>query len=174
MSACSTYSDQELVLLMKKSDESAFTELYNRYSPQLFVSAYNKLKDDQQAREVVHDVFLNVWKNKNVTDISNIQSYLKRAVRLRIINAVVRTKTPAFFELLDSLIYSPFVADHLVLKKDLVHLLESWIDTFPEKTRRIFIKHYFEELSHLEIANELEISSKTVRNQFSMSLQYCG
>lgn len=159
-------------MLLKDSDESAFEMLYNRYANVLFLSAYSKIKDDQQAQEIVHDVFLNVWKNKEDLNINNVSAYFKQAVRLRVINVILRSKKTVFFDLFDSLTQSPFGADHPILKKDLICLIESWIETLPEKRKKIFVKHYFEELSHLEIAKEMGLSTKTIQNQLSISIQH--
>jgi RNA polymerase sigma factor (sigma-70 family) len=167
-----TYSDDQLIALLKASDEKGFDVLYDRYADKMFLAAYNKLKDNQQSQEVVHDVFLNIWKNRTDCQITNVAAYLKQAVRLRVINVILRKKSHPFFDLFDSIIQSPFEADHPILKKDLIYLIESWIKTFPENRRKIFVKHYFEGLSHLEIAKEMELSPKTIQNQLSISIQH--
>jgi RNA polymerase sigma-70 factor (ECF subfamily) len=94
-----------------------------------------------------------------------------------VINFVNREKAPAFFDLIDSLTndemtHSPYEADFSLLAKDMEELIEAWIEVLPESRRQIFVRHYFQQLSAQEIAQEMNLSPKTVQNQLSLSLQY--
>ncbi|MBC9933022.1 RNA polymerase sigma factor [Chitinophaga qingshengii] len=166
------YTDEQLIALLKESDEAAFSEIYDRYRQRLYRSASRKLAAPEQAEEIVQDVFLDIWKRREQLEIRHLPAYLEQAVRFRLINFVTRQKIPAFFDLFDTVLFSPYEADQLLKQKDLVNLIKAWIDVLPKNQRHIFIQHYLQELSVKEIAHAMALSPKTVQNNLSLSLQY--
>lgn len=172
MATYHTYTDEQLLDSLKQHDERAFTEIYNRYWEQLYRSAYRKLYDKAPAKEIVHDVLIDLWKRREALTISHLPAYLEKAVRFKVINYLNRNKTPAFFDEFQTVLYSPFEADSQVNLQEFIKLLDAWIATLPEKRRQIFIKYYFEQLSAREIALEMDLSTKTVQNNISIITQH--
>lgn len=172
MSQYDVYTDEQLISLLARSDEAAFTEIYDRYWNRLYQSACRKQADKEQAKEIVHDVFLDIWKRREGLTISHLPAYLEQAVRFRLINYINRNKIPAFFDLFETLLFSPYEADQLLKQKDFIKLLEGWVDTLPETQRRIFIQYFLKELSVKEIALEMNLSPKTIQNNLSLSLRH--
>lgn len=81
-----TYTDEELVQLLKKSDHEAFAELYERYWDKLLFLAGKKLNDLYEAEHIVQDLFLDLWQRRADLDIQrSIGGYLVIAVKYRII-----------------------------------------------------------------------------------------
>jgi RNA polymerase sigma-70 factor (ECF subfamily) len=91
-----SYTDLQLLESLRQSDENAFTELYNRYCEQLYRSAYRKLTDKEQAKEIVHDVLVDIWKRRATLSIEYLPAFLEKAVRFRIINYINRRRIPIF------------------------------------------------------------------------------
>ena len=60
----SSHTDEQLLLLLKEGNEAAFTEIYRRFWKLLFSVAANKLNDPEDAKELVQDVFTNLWKRR--------------------------------------------------------------------------------------------------------------
>jgi DNA-directed RNA polymerase specialized sigma24 family protein len=58
-------TDQELADLFKAGDHHAFTAIYKRYWKKIYVTALKRLGDDQDAEEIVQDIFLNLWRKRN-------------------------------------------------------------------------------------------------------------
>ncbi|NLU91692.1 RNA polymerase sigma factor [Chitinophaga sp. Ak27] len=172
MSQYDIHTDEQLIALLKCGDEGAFTEIYDRYWNQLYRSACRKKADREQAKEIVHDVFLDIWKRRETLNISYLPAYLEQAVRFRLINYINRNKIPAFFDLFETLLFSPYEADQVLKQKDLIKLLEGWVDILPETQRRIFIQYFLKELSVKEIAVEMNLSPKTIQNNLSLSLRH--
>ncbi|HEY0669746.1 MAG TPA: sigma-70 family RNA polymerase sigma factor, partial [Sphingobacteriaceae bacterium] len=77
-----------------------------------------------------------------------------------------------FLKVFEEMVASPFSSDGLLLEKELVRLVELWIKALPEKRRKIFVMHYYDELSTREISNQLGISQKTVQNQLNTASTY--
>jgi RNA polymerase sigma-70 factor (ECF subfamily) len=166
------YTDEQLIDLLKSSNETAFAEIYDRYWQQLYRSACRKLADSGQAEEIIQDIFMDIWKRRKELQVRHLPAYLEQAVRFRLINFVTRQKIPAFFDLFETLLYSPYEADVLLKQKDLISLIEAWIGTLPETQRHIFIQHYIKELSVKEIAVSMDLSPKTIQNNLSLSLRH--
>lgn len=167
-----TYTDLQLVESLKFSDEGAFTEIYHRYWEKLYKSAYIKLNDSEDAKEIVNDVLLDIWKRRADLSIEFLPAYLEKAVRFRVINHINRKKSTALLDSFETVLQSPFKADSQVNMNEFISLLEAWIAVLPEKQRRIFVKYYFDNLSTHEIAIDMNLSRKTVQNNLSMTVQY--
>lgn len=176
MASYGTYDDAALLLQLKQgddhSDQSAFREIYDRYMEKLYRSACRKLASPEQAEEIVHDVLLDLWKRRTELDIEYLPAYLEKAVRFKVINYVNRGKLPRFMEVFESLLFSPYTADSAFKDEAFNQLLESWVETLPEKQRAIFVRHYVDGLSTREIAIETGLAHKTVQNNLSLSVQY--
>lgn len=130
------------------------------------------MADDQHAREIVNDVFMEIWRNRGQRHIMNVKAYLGKALHNRIINKLISKKDTYFFDILETHGTSLYEADQTVLEKDLIALIGAWIATLPERRREIFVRHYFEHLTTAEIAGKMGISQKTVQNQLSIATQY--
>ncbi|TCD03859.1 RNA polymerase sigma factor [Pedobacter psychroterrae] len=64
MAAYSSHNDHVLLDLVKKSDYAAFTELYTRHADALYGAAYNILRDRQGCKDVLQDIFIWFWQNR--------------------------------------------------------------------------------------------------------------
>jgi RNA polymerase sigma factor (sigma-70 family) len=157
---------------MAIGSEQAFSTLYKRYWEKAYLTAGKKLNDKELAKEIVHDIFLDLWKRRQELVITHFPAYLNKAVNYRIINALVQKRDTFFFDLLENPQASFYEADLGIREKELIDLVSSWIEVLPEKRREIFVKHYFHHLTTEEIADSLQISRKTVQNQLSLSIQY--
>lgn len=62
MSAIPTYTEQELVSLLKNRDNKAFGYLYDHYSGALYSIILQILNDAELANDVLQDVFINIWR----------------------------------------------------------------------------------------------------------------
>jgi RNA polymerase sigma factor (sigma-70 family) len=166
------HTDQELLGQMAIGSELAFSSLYKRYWEKAYVTAARKLDDKELAKEIVHDIFLDLWRRRQELVITHFSAYLMKAVNFRIINALIQRKDNFFFDILENPQQSFYEADLAIREKELIDLVSSWIEVLPEKRREIFVKHYFQHLTTEEIASSMQISRKTVQNQLSLSIQY--
>src|SRR5260221_2534796 len=78
--------DHELLRLLKQSNDEAFTEIYLRYWDKLIVVAMHRLGNIEEAREVVQNVFCNLWKRRASLEISHtLNTYLATAVKYEVV-----------------------------------------------------------------------------------------
>lgn len=165
--------DSALAALLKEGDHAAYTELYERYSQILFVHVYKRLRDEEQAKDIVQDFFTVLWvKRTSLLLSSSLKGYFFTSVNNRIIDHFLRKNVQdryvtSFAGFLDR---ETVKADHLVRERQLAHFINIEIQRLPKKMLQIFELSRKEHLSHKEIAEKLLISEKTVDRQISNAL----
>lgn len=165
-------SDKELFVLVKQNKTDAFTAIYNRYWSSMYSAARKRLKDEEACKDIVQNVFIDLWKRRETLEIDNLSAFIHTAVRFQVYKKVSRNKTaPAsdFFDLFESMISTQFQTDDGIKEQELQDLFDKWLLALPEKRRKIFLMYYKEGLSSKEIAEKLDITQKTVQNQVHMA-----
>jgi RNA polymerase sigma-70 factor (ECF subfamily) len=168
-------SDIELVQLLKKDDETAFAEIYKRYAKSLADFTASKLFNLEDARDIIHDLFVKLWENRKQLHItSNLKTYLFTITRHRIIDKIRRNVTrEEYAAMLQSLAnaHQPNV-EQQIAAKELQQTIENSLHELSPKVKEIYHLSREENLSIPEIAEKLELSEQTVKNQLSTALTY--
>ena len=173
MAGYSKFNDQELTVLLKQGDQLAFTEIYNRYWAEMYYHAFRMLKDEESAKDVVQDIFSNLWsKSGSLHEEIKLSGHLYIAVRNKIFNLIAKNKVRNDY-LSSIAAYVTEVANDASLldEKELLALVEAEIQNLPPKMREIFELSRKENLSHKEIAEKLNISDQTVKKQIQNALK---
>ena len=161
------FNDRLLLELLKKDDEKAFSLLFESYYVPLCRYARLILKSEQSAEEVVMNVF---WENRTRIGIkSSLCAYLFRSVRNRCIN-YLRDNDPSVY-LSDVMVELCSEENRDMEVEELNHFIEEAILSLPDKCRDVFLKSRNEEMSNREIAEQLNISVKTVEAQITKALK---
>lgn len=166
--------DQELVILLNKGDQMAYAQIYDRYKFILHAHAVNKLRDREEARDIIQEVFTYLWSKREMIQLSgNLSGYLYGAVRHAILNKIARKQVQEKY--FDSLkVFSEresVVTDHRIRENQFREYIEKEIGLLPPKMRAVFELSRKEHLSHKEIAWKLEISEQTVSKQITNALR---
>ncbi len=87
-----SFSTDDNLLLQQIHDgnELAFDLLYEKYWATTYASAYKRLKDIDQAKDIVQEIFIHIWTKKETLDIKNVPAYLNIAVRNKVFKALAR------------------------------------------------------------------------------------
>lgn len=160
--------DAELIIEIKNSSEQAFYELYMRYSALLVVYAHRKLADKEEAKDVVQEVFIRFWDQRNnLEDDLAVSAYLYKSVLNKILNIYKHKDVLQRFE--TEQLNQPFLSsndtDFLIREKEIRAMIDQEIAAMPPRMREIYQlkKQYF--LSTKTIAEKLELSEHTVSTQ---------
>ena len=172
MQTKSTNDDKELLLRLQNGDEPAFAEIFNSYHSFLFIQAYKLSQDEQEAQDIVQDIFVNLWANREKLGIRGpLVIYLSKCVRFGFLKKVrskaTRTKYEA--DLAYFIQRGECTTDDVLLEQELITRLKSLAQTMPNKTGRAFILKHLEQYSIAEIAEVLNVSTKTVSNMLSQA-----
>ncbi len=174
MKAYSSLSDYELSGLLKSDDKAAFTEIYNRYKWVLFLHALKRIRDREQAKDIIQELFTTLWDKRHDLDLrSHLSGYLYTAVRNRIIKAFAhqQVKSDYVSSVTASFNDDNCITDHKVRQSNLAAIIENEINELPEKMREVFLLSRKHNLSHKEIALRLDIEEATVKRQISNALK---
>lgn len=175
MAVYSNISDDELVQLLKVSDHGAYNEIYRRYFHVLYVHALKKLRDEEQAKDVIQDLFATLWlKRERNISTNNLAAYLFAAIRNKIFDLFAHQQVEAKY--VDSLIdylntHTSVPTDHLVRENELKAYIEKEIQALPPKMKHMFELSRKENLSHKEIASKLGTSENNVSTQITNALR---
>jgi len=167
----SSYSDEQLVRLLQRGDEPAFTEIYKRYWKALYSSAYNVLQVKAAAEDVIQEIFISLWKRRSSVKIESLKAYLLQAVRFQVFKAIRAEKTNADFYKRLAAISSAILIENPLLFKELDGLLQQVFDLLPADEKEIFRLHRENGLTYKQIAEKKSISVKTVEKKMSQALK---
>lgn len=165
-----TYSLDELFIRVKKSDQVAFNEIYERTWEKLYIKAMCKLNDEDLAKDLVQDLYIDLWEKRFLKEIGNLSAYLNNALRFKVID-IYRKKNLSRENLdkIEIILIESNSSDINCLENDLQQILKTWIQHLPAKRKEIFEFYYYHYKTTKEISEILNISIKTVQNQLLLS-----
>lgn len=151
-------------------DRQAFEELFRKFFPSLMAFSRRILGNEEDAREVVHQVFVNLWEKRSDIDLStSLKSYLFTSVNNRSLNVIRDRRKFSSEEVPENA--GEWDVSARIESMELEEKIRDAIDSLPEKCRAVFELSRFEGLKYSEIATQLDISVKTVENQMSKALK---
>ncbi len=170
-------SEQAIIDRVNKGDMEAFREVYRKYVAGLLAFA-EKFTDRATAQDLVQDVFMRIWVARESSPINeSLQAYLFRAVRNRCINYLEHLKIKADYEARQTIdlqireaayYQSP---EQLLIREEQLNMVKREIEKLPEKTKDVFKMAYFDDKKAAEIAEELQLSVRTVETQIYNALK---
>ncbi len=167
-------SDILLFDQVKKGNSEAFEQIFRKFYSDLARFCYSLVRNETIAEEITQEVFIYLWEKKAQIEISSsLKSYLYSAVKNKSINYIKYDlpKQRILIDLSDTVLtgssefHEP--SETLRLKKKI-----QWaINQLPDKCKQIFLLSRYGGMTYAEIAEELELSVKTVENQMSIALK---
>jgi len=174
MKELTLYSDEELMQEIKAGNMLAFDELYCKYSKRLYKFSYSILKSKEDTENIIQDVFLNLWTNRNKVEKGSSVKYYIFTIAYNAAISVIRRKAneSGFFEYLKTLQDLTQEPVDLQLEyKELEEKLTSIINSLPKRQREVYLLHRMEGLKYSEISERLNISVNTIENHMSRVLK---
>ncbi|MCD0489689.1 RNA polymerase sigma-70 factor [Pedobacter sp. MC2016-14] len=166
-------SDDGLLPFIKDGNISSFSELFLRFKHRLFLHAYRMLQNEEEAQDVVQDLFATIWaQGSNFKVTENIDNYLYGATKNKVLDIIAHKKVMVkYSNSFTELVVVDDSAHDKYVEKELRAMIESEISHLPKKMREVFELSRYEGLSHKQIAEKLDISDKTVKKQISNVLK---
>jgi RNA polymerase sigma-70 factor (family 1) len=167
--------EQKLIYEFAKHDnQKSFTEFFNIYYSRLHRFAINIVKSELLAEEIVLDVFVKVWKNRiRIVEIENVSSYLFRSVRNQSLSCLKKRKVE--FEPFGDNIELSYIntahPENELIDKELFEKANTAINKLPPKCKLIFTLCRDDGFNYEEVADILEVSKSTVKNQMTIALK---
>jgi RNA polymerase sigma-70 factor (family 1) len=168
-------TDEQLVILLKKGDQAAFTEIYKRYAESLSGFAASKLFSLDDARDLLHDMFVKLWEDRDKLNItSNLQSYLFAVIRHRIIDKIRKNITREEYAAITQSLTNDHQSsiEQQIAEKELKLQIQKALNELPPRVKEIYQLSREQNLSNREIAEKLNLSEQTIKNQLSSALKH--
>jgi len=174
MAEYDSMNDFELVNLIRSGNKHAFAKIYERYFDVLYLHAYQRLRDKDEAKDLVQELFSHLWSSReSLPPVSNFSGYVYTSVRNRILNILAHKYVEDKF--LSSLQHAEnkveAITDHLARERQLAMIIEKEIQSLPPKMRHVFELSRKANLSYKEIAARLELSEQSVRSHVKGALR---
>ncbi|HEY3494120.1 MAG TPA: sigma-70 family RNA polymerase sigma factor, partial [Polyangiaceae bacterium] len=171
MSAPSSETDEELVARMSRADRAALATLYERHSPRLRAVALRILSDSNEVEDVVHDVFIEVWRRS--ADYSrergSVSAWLGLRLRSRAIDRLRarRSRSETFDESFVHALADPSADAGRILEHG---RLREALATMSEAERQVILLGYFAGLTSSEIGENVGLPVGTVKSRTRSAL----
>jgi RNA polymerase sigma-70 factor (ECF subfamily) len=167
--------DKQLVQSLQKGNVAAFDLLFEGYSSKLYGFALKYFKNETEAEELVQEVFIKVWENRETLKSElSFKSYLF-TIALNQIRKYFNKKAVSL-RYLESLQNDLEITENQVIQdndyESVLNQINLIIELIPPRRREIFMKSKLEGKSSKEVAAELNISAGTVDNQVSEALRF--
>jgi RNA polymerase sigma-70 factor (ECF subfamily) len=166
-----TISENQLLNDFKTGRKKAFNLIFNRYWEELFIFAFNILKDEDIAKDVVQEVFISVWNRRNESNITNLKAYLYQSVKFQTAKVFRDNSLYERYSEVFEIVSNSNSVEQNLNAKELALLIEKTLLKLPEKCAEVFHLSRDKHLSNKEVADKLNISVSTVENQINKALR---
>ncbi len=167
--------EQELVTQVNKGSVKAFEMIFKTYYVELSRFAVKYVGSTEQAEEIVQELFLTIWENREKLSItSSLKSYLYTSIKNRSLNYLKSAAVKYIQRQEEVSVHNHPVSldvEEYINYNELQHTIQKAVEKLPEKCRIIFTLSRQAGLSYQEIANELNLSIKTVEAQMGIALK---
>jgi RNA polymerase sigma-70 factor (ECF subfamily) len=158
----------EFLVDFNKRNKKAFKKVFDHYYAPLCYFAIRYVNDSDEVKDLVQNVFVNVWNKNNLSFINaqSLNSYLYSSVRNTCINYIRQKKLHR--EKNEEIILETQIENEFLqakLENEVMTEIFKAIDELPEKCSLIFKYSYLYGMSNQQIADKLNISINTIKTQ---------
>ena len=153
-------------------DISLFDILFKRYYSQLYVFAHHFLHVDEDCHDAVSEVYENVWRHYADIEEDKALAYMYQCLRRNCLDRLKHKKVEDKYIRLFSII-----TEHLVTQEQIEEayrretVIEQVLQSLPPPTQEIFIQCYVERRKYQEVADNLGVSTSTIKKHIIRALK---
>ena len=145
-----------------------FERLFKDSYPHMYRMAFSMVENADDAKDAVHQVFAQIWRNKPQVANSSIRGYLLAATRNQCLHLL---RSQQLQRQMEEDLQRDITANESEEREELLLQLQQVIDNnLTEQDRRVLSLHYDEELTYAETATVLGISASAVNKHITRSL----
>lgn len=164
---------ENIISKVAQGDRNAFTKLYNHYKEPSIRFTMSIIKDEEEAENMLHEVFIKIWsRREQINPTLNFSSYLFTCLRNMAFDHL--KKMERCQQMQEQ--YLRLMQYHYDNESDAedakMSLLKNAMATLPEKRKMILKLNVEEGKSYQEIAEMMRISKNTVKNQLVKAKQF--
>lgn len=166
--------EKKVVELLRIGDVDAFEKVFFTFADRLYYFSYRYLRNQHDAEEVVQDVFVKLWENRsNLNEQLSLSGYIFTIARNTIFNQNRKKVNEKAYQeyvigFLDN--FSSKTEDDLIYS-DIKEIVDKVVDELPPQRKLIYRMSREKGLSYKEIAQELDLSERTVEAHIRLALK---
>lgn len=165
-------NEKRLLSEIAAGDEFSFREIFDYYRKPIYAYAMHLLKNEALADEIIQDVFLKVWLQRDqLTGVMHFRGWLYTIARNKMIDALKSQMRESTFKNGAQLTVVTNETEELILAREYEHLVDEAIENLSPKQQLIYNLSRKKGLKHDEIANHLNISTNTVKTHLVQALR---
>lgn len=165
-------TDEALIEMLKLDHDWALKEIFTRYNVRLFRLAAGVLHDEDLAKDIVQDIFIDLWNRRHSSHIQVLSNYLFRAIKFQVLKQIRNGKLHDHHLKMVENIQFANQTEESIDYKELEDMLQKAVGELSPRCKEVFVLSRFENLSHKEISSRLKISTKTVEVQITKALSF--
>ena len=169
------YTDQELIALLIQGDKQAFTIIYKENASALLNYVRRSIPVKEDCEEIVQEVFESLWiKHEELHHVTALRAYLFKMVKYKIVDyirhSLVKKKYEEHYILFETVYEN--LSEAMNDPTDFQLLLDKSISELPDRCQAAFRLRLHDNLPYKDIAERMQISTKTVEKHISAALQH--
>jgi RNA polymerase sigma-70 factor (ECF subfamily) len=168
-------NNEKLINRFIDGDKTAINDLYTEYSPRLYRFAMAYLKSESEVLDIVQEVFVNVWVNRNkLKKDSNLDAYLFTVAKNTIVSVFRKKLSEKDYleHLKNKTITNSIDTESQFNYNQLSDKLNDLVEQLPPQRKKIYQLSKEQGLANKTIAAELGISIKTVEDHLSKASKF--
>lgn len=160
---------------LKKDDKSAVDELFAYYYPRLYHFSKSILKIETDIDDICQEVFVKIWLNRHkINNADTFNAYIFTITKNEVLNLIrSNVKKQTFLDQLFHLsVAEEYQTQNFIEYDEIKSGIDKIVAGLPEKRQRVFILSRTEGLTNKEIAEQLNISEKTIEDHITHAIKY--
>lgn len=166
---------KEIIRRLKKDDKSAVDELFNYYYPRLYHFSKSILKIEAEIDDILQEVFVKIWLNRHkINNAETFNSYIFTITKNEVLNLIRSNLKNQTFrdELFRRTVADEYQPQNQLEFDEIKAGIDKIVASLPEKRQQVFILSRTGGQSNREIAQQLNISEKTVEDHITHAIKY--
>ena len=170
---------EEFFSKIVSGDEPSFTLLYRSFYSKLYYFSYQYLIDREASKDVVQEVFTELWDHKDsLNEKTNLQAWLYTVAKNKSLKYIEKLQSQNNYS--EYIKYRQLDVNYKALSEldtgklayeELDNIIQEALNKLSPVCRKVFEMSRFEELSNKEIAHDLNLSIKTIESHISKALR---
>jgi len=170
-----TSNTEDIIRRLKKDDKSAVDELFSYYYPRLYHFSKSILKIETGIDDILQEVFVKIWLNRNkISNIETFNAYIFTITKNEVLNLIRSNLRDQTFkeEFFLRSVAEEYQTQNQVEFDEIKSGIDRIVASLPEKRQQVFVLSRTEGLSNKEIAQQLNISEKTVEDHITHAIKH--
>ena len=172
MLAKNSHTNELLFTHFKNGSQKAFKTLFDHYWEAMFCKANSILQNRDVAQDVVQEIWINLWNQKEHIEISNFEAYIFRSVSYGCYKYLRDNKfNTSQLQIIDSLVLPSSEVENQHNLEATQNIIDQSLNELSPRCQQIYKLSRLEDLTNEDIALKLGISKRSVENQVSIALK---